>query len=383
MIDTDLMLYVHIPFCVRKCAYCDFLSAPAGDAVREQYVEELCREIADYKGKAGHRPVSSVFFGGGTPSLLTGEQMSRILDTIRNCFTLTEDAEISMEMNPGTVTMENLVQYKAAGVGRISIGLQSMQEEELSLLGRIHDAHTFLECYEMARKAGFSNINVDLMMGLPGQKREALADTLKKVTDLSPEHISLYSLILEEHTPLYETYADSDKLLSQEEDRALYHMAVAMLEEKGYHQYEISNFAKEGFFCRHNEGYWRRRPYLSFGIGAASFFEEVRWNNTSSLSDYLAGDHAPADQEILTLKDAMEEFMFLGLRTTAGICRETFEEAFEEDYETVYGEVTRKLIAQGLLQEREEGGKHFVSCTGEGLDLNNLVGGAFLLEDGE
>ncbi len=380
MTDTDIMLYIHIPFCVRKCSYCDFLSQPAGKDIQENYVDVLCRQMEETKDKAVGLPVSSIFFGGGTPSLLTGMQIGKILEVIRANYTLTEDCEISMEMNPGTVNPADLELYKKAGINRVSLGLQSMQPEELKMLGRIHTAQKFLESYEMVKKAGFTNVNVDLMMGLPGQSWEALGDTIEKIVAIAPEHISLYSLILEEGTKLYKEYADSDTLLTEEEDRALYHKACELLQKAGYEQYEISNFARPGFSCRHNEGYWRRRPYLSFGIGAASFFEEQRWNNTSVLKDYLRGDFTPQDHEALTEQDAMEEFMFLGLRTLKGICEDEFTRCFEEDFREVYGEAVDRLLAEGLVQERERSGSCWLSCTKEGLDLNNYVCGAFLLD---
>ena len=280
---TDLLeLYIHIPFCVKKCLYCDFLSAPAGEEVRERYVEALLTEIRGRGREYAGRPVSSVFFGGGTPSLLTGTQMKRLLGTVSGSFLLAADAEITAEANPGTVDLEKLTAYAQAGINRLSIGLQSADNVELAAIGRIHTWEQFLETYRQARQAGFVNVNVDLMSALPGQTAESYENTLRRVLALAPqpEHISAYSLILEEGTPLYDScQAGLTDIPGEDTDRRMYQDTKRILEEAGYRRYEISNYAKEGFACRHNCGYWQRRDYLGLGLGAASLEGNVRFKN--------------------------------------------------------------------------------------------------------
>ena len=256
-----LELYIHIPFCVKKCAYCDFLSGPAGEKEKEEYVKMLVDEIRNCPDTVQNYRVISIFFGGGTPSLLTGEQIGRLMDTVREIFTLDEDAEITMEMNPGTVTEEKLRKYRQAGVNRLSIGLQSVNDEELRLLGRIHTYEEFREAYHLARANGFSNINVDLISAIPGQTVESWRRTLEQVMALSPEHISAYSLILEEGTTFYKKYVEDEakegpKLPDEDAEREMYHRTREFLKDRGYERYEISNYARPGMECRHNLGYW-------------------------------------------------------------------------------------------------------------------------------
>ncbi|MEE0954813.1 MAG: radical SAM family heme chaperone HemW [Eubacterium sp.] len=335
----NIELYVHIPFCVRKCAYCDFLSGPADAEIQRRYVDRLIEEIRNTgKGakvtfpctvrealvpavRARHNgtmapdastrkaaggaivpvtlpPVSSVFFGGGTPSVLPADLICRIMETIRSCFNLTEDAEISMEANPGTVDAEKLAAYRKAGINRISFGCQSTDNEELKALGRIHTWEQFLESYSLARQAGFKNINVDLMSGLPGQTVDSWKKSLITVANLDngygnigdcsrgPEHLSAYSLILEEGTPFYERRDNLD-LPDEDSERIMYECTHEVLEQYGYHQYEISNYARDGRECRHNKGYWTGVPYLGFGLGASSLWGSVRYHNTRKMKTYL------------------------------------------------------------------------------------------------
>lgn len=406
-------LYIHIPFCIRKCAYCDFLSAPADAETWQAYTEALLREIrlvgAWHAGLNRNGTeltgVSSVFIGGGTPSVIPAGDIERILQAVRENFLLLPDAEISMESNPGTLTAENLSAYLAAGVNRLSIGLQSADNEELKLLGRIHTWEEFLEGYQAARRAGFANINIDLMSGLPGQSPERWERTLEQVIALNPEHISAYSLIIEEGTPFYARYAEHPELLPDEEtDRDMYHRTREILAAAGYERYEISNYAKPGYACRHNEGYWKRIPYLGLGIGAASLYQERRFRNVSDLGTYLNRMGVSADrtghpetedrgyrepdreditacleaireeEEILTAEDQMAEFMFLGLRRMAGICSEEFQACFGRTPEEVYAEVLDRMVREGLMEQTKEGYR----LTLLGIDVSNVVFAEFL-----
>lgn len=365
-----LELYIHIPFCVRKCKYCDFLSGPASGAAQERYVESLCREISSYKNPAKAYRVVSIFLGGGTPSVLKAEQTKRIFDVIHKTFTLDKDVEVTTELNPGTVDEEKLCAYKECGINRLSIGLQSTNDEELRELGRIHTYDEFLHTYALARKMGFTNINVDLMSALPGQTLKDWEDNLRRVVELSPEHISAYSLIIEEGTPFYEKYKEHEELLPDEEtERRMYWRTEEILKAHGYVHYEISNYAKEKKECRHNVGYWERTPYIGIGSGAASLFENTRFSYEPSLMELKV-----AEREQLSVKEQMEETMFLGLRMMKGVSRKTFFEAFNETLEDVYGDTIKNLKREGLLDEKN--GR--VLLTRRGTDISNYVMSEFL-----
>lgn len=393
-----LELYIHIPFCVKKCNYCDFLSAPSTKAERQSYVGSLCEMIRSYEKIARAYLVVSIFVGGGTPSILTGEQMRCIFEAAEDTFTIAEDAEITIEMNPGTVTEEKLAVYKEIGINRLSIGLQSVNDEELKLLGRIHTYEDFLETYRMARKAGFSNINIDLISAIPGQTTKSWERTLRTVAELCPEHISAYSLIIEEGTPFYELYGERKdagrgeqnvcecfesgqrdgrqddqqddrqekiapkELPSEDEERKMYEDTKSILSKYGYHRYEISNYAKEGYECRHNLGYWNRTEYLGIGSGAASLLNHQR---------FVQGE----TPETLDGQAEMEEYMFLGLRKTEGVSKSRFEVEFSDTMEHVYGNVIEALKEQGLLIEKGD----FVRLTERGIDVSNYVMSEFLL----
>lgn len=379
-----LELYVHIPFCIRKCQYCDFLSGPSSKEERREYVTELCQKIRTYKKLAGSYHVVSIFIGGGTPSILEAEKITAIFEAIRDTFVVDEGAEITVEMNPGTVTEEKLTAYRQAGINRLSIGLQSAKDEELRILGRIHTYEEFLDTYRLAREKGFGNINVDLMSAIPGQTVEGWEDTLRKVVKLGPEHISAYSLIIEEGTPFYEIYvkgragdessgkaakereeADlcAGRLPDEEEERQMYRQTKEILKEYGYHRYEISNYALPGYECRHNLGYWNRTEYLGIGTGAASLMENRRW-------DY--GE----EPVVLSMKEQMEEYMFLGLRKTQGVSKTKFADEFGRGMDTVYGEVLEKMYGMRLMEETDD----FVRLTERGIDVSNAVMCEFLLE---
>lgn len=361
-----LELYVHIPFCVRKCGYCDFLSAPAGQEVQRAYVEQLVREIRNEEALSGDYEAATVFFGGGTPSILDPDLFLRILEELKRRFSFQPDAEITVEANPGTVDRDRLLRYRKAGVNRLSFGLQSADNRELKLLGRIHTWETFLESWYLAREAGFTNLNVDLMSALPGQTVEGYRETIRKVQSLSPEHISAYSLILEEGTPFYERYAGQSGLLpSEDEERQMYYDTRALLKAAGYERYEISNYAKPGFACRHNMGYWERRDYKGFGIGAASLLENVRYANQRSLPEYLKGNTEGTVKK-LTPQAVREEYFFLGLRMMKGVDPGI--------YEAYYGPLFQKLQEQKLLQRKA--GR--VCLTDRGIDVSNYVLAQFL-----
>ena len=382
MNKKELELYIHIPFCVRKCSYCDFLSAPATEQTREAYMAALFAEIEGRAKSYRDRIVTSVFLGGGTPSLLSGEQIRQLMDRIRERFILAQDAEITMEVNPGTATAQKLLDYYEAGINRLSIGMQSAQAQELKVLGRIHDFDSFCQVYREAVEAGFTNINVDVMSGLPGQTLASYRDTLEKVLHLDPmpQHISAYSLIVEEGTPFAAMAERGELPLPEEEtERAMYEETIEVLAKYGFHRYEISNYATEGYECRHNVGYWVRRDYLGFGIGAASMVDHTRFQNGRDLATYL--EH-PLDcreaEQILSVQEQIEETMFLGLRLTRGVSCENFAKQYGKSPEEIYGEVIVQNVADGLLTVREEKGEHFLTLTKRGLDLSNYVMAQFL-----
>ena len=401
----ELELYLHIPFCIRKCKYCDFLSAPASGQERQRYVESLCRNIRAYSAPAKAYNVVSIFMGGGTPSILEPEQIEVIFRAVYETFQVDENAEITMEMNPGTVTEEKLRACKKAGINRLSIGLQSTNNHELRVLGRIHTYEDFIDTYVMVRKAGFENVNIDLMSALPGQTEESYEDTLRTVAELAPEHISAYSLIIEEGTPFYDLYGENgvgcnpggrESLPDEDMERRMYRRTSEILREYGYQRYEISNYAMQGYECRNNLGYWERKEYLGIGIGAASLMNETRWKETDSLEEYnefwsreflfsepwseTSGvNNAYHDIEELSKKEQMEEYMFLGLRKIKGISKKKFKDIFKNDIMTVYGDEIEKLLKQDLLCE-EGPDKDILCLTEQGLDVSNYVMCEFLLD---
>ena len=402
---TPLELYVHIPFCIRKCQYCDFLSGPSDEETKDRYIEALLKEIRAAEHTEDYEIVS-VFIGGGTPSALKAEAIASIMRTLQEQFFFCEDAEVTIEANPGTVDLEKLTIYRNVGINRLSLGLQSTDAEELKLLGRIHSYEEFLKSYEWARKAGFSNINIDLMFAIPGQTGEAWRQHLYQVAELNPEHISAYSLIIEEGTPFAEQNLD---LPDEDTEYQMYEDTAGILAEYGYQQYEISNYAKDGYACRHNIGYWKRVDYLGVGLGASSLIDNVRYSNTRDLYTYLSecenihdcymqypltegvtgsafssadgthilvpavNLHAAAEQT--TRNEQMEEYMFLGLRMRDGFYREEFTQAFGIPIEAVYGDALNHLQQEELLLKRE--GRIYL--TDKGMDLNNYVVAQFML----
>ncbi len=381
--NKELEIYIHIPFCVKKCAYCDFLSGPQSEETREKYVDALIKEIYAHQEMTLQNVVTTIFMGGGTPSILSENQIKRIFDALRSTFDIAGDAEITIEANPGTVTREKLEAYKQCDINRISFGLQSTNNEELKLLGRIHTYEEFIESYQLARACGFDNINVDLISAIPKQTVASWEETLGKVIALEPEHISAYSLIVEEGTPFAKLYGEGcpgeHDLPSEEVERAIYYRTEEMLSQAGYHRYEISNYAKIGKECRHNLGYWERKEYLGIGLGAAGLIDDTRYKNTDDLLYYL--EHADdlgairEDVEELSVKEQMEEFMFLGLRKMEGVSISEFENKFGKNIDECYGEQIQKLVEQGLLKQKD--GR--LMLTKQGIDVSNYVFGEFLI----
>ena len=412
-------LYIHIPFCVRKCNYCDFVSFAGKEDCFAPYVDALCNEIRAYGALYGERKISSVFFGGGTPSILPTELFSKIMETVQDSFLLKDfkekrrgirrqkvirpATEISMECNPGTVDKQKLKAYKKMGINRISFGLQSTDPSDLRTLGRIHTYNDFEDSFEAAREAGFDNINVDLMQAVPGQTLESWKRVLAITSMWKPEHLSAYSLIIEEGTPFYELNEKGLLNLPDEDtEREIYYYTKEFLEKSGYQRYEISNYAVPGFECQHNIGYWRRDDYLGLGLNSSSMINNVRWKNTEDLNAYLdafsgaekaadtvrnarelfangeveSEDTAIREMQKLSRKEQMEEFMFLGLRLICGISKQDFFDTFGQDFDFTYGPVVYELKTKGLIEDAD--GRVFL--TDRGIDISNTVMAEFLLE---
>lgn len=392
-------LYVHIPFCALKCKYCDFLSFDGesyGTMLR--YVDCLCQEIKLYEPVAGDCVVRSVFIGGGTPSLLDESLITNIMAFIRKTFTLEKDAEVTIEANPGTLRHQKLNGYKAAGINRISIGLQSADDTMLKRLGRLHNYDQFVASYKAARRAGFKNINVDIMSGLPGQTIRSYVDTLSRVIDFQPEHISAYSLSVEDGTPFAQDASVLESLPTEITDRKMYEITKKLLAASGYDRYEFSNYAKSGYECRHNMVYWTGGEYIGFGIGAASYFQGKRFSNIRDIFTYINMMEETAEKFVTTdsmemlyndtvrqlrenvttiyIDSRMEEFMFLGLRMTCGISRSDFEGRFKKDIYEVYGPILNKYIDQGFMAT--EGDRIYL--TDAGIDVSNVILADFLLD---
>lgn len=419
-IVKELELYIHIPFCVRKCAYCDFLSAPADEDTRQKYVSALIKEIQGYKKAYQDYCVSTIFVGGGTPSILFPGQIKVIFSALQDSFKIDEEAEITIEANPGTVTEEKLLAWKEVGVNRLSIGLQSTKDEELRMLGRIHDYRKFLDTWNLIRSAGIENVNVDLISAIPGQTLESWQETLRKIAELESEHLSVYSLIIEEGTPFYDRYGEvlqttvsqratneedamaqympdksgnvrypfmSDKvdnaiyppLPDEETERLMYEETDKILQEYGYARYEISNYAKPGYECRHNIGYWQRKEYLGIGLGASSLIGKTRFRHIPDLQKYLSAagnmQNICEEEELLSVKDEMEEFMFLGLRMMCGVRKSEFFRLFGIEMDEVYEKPLKKMKENGLLEIEED----IVRLTKRGIDISNYVFEQFLL----
>lgn len=394
-----LSLYIHIPFCKHKCIYCDFLSFDdRTNTTQIQYINALTSEIRMYKPYADRFIVKTIYIGGGTPTIMDEAMIGKILDTVGHIFKIDRFPEITIEANPGTMKYTDLISFREYGINRLSIGLQSADSELLRRLGRIHSYDEFLKGFESARRAGFENISVDVMSGLPGQDLHTLVDTLTKVCELSPEHISVYSLQVEKDTPLYDREDLIDMIPDESADREMYSMTKKVLKSFGYNRYEFSNYSKPGYESRHNSVYWTGGQYIGFGIGAASFFKGQRFTNIKNLDSYIEicedirdeltrdtdrnklYDNATmvlrTDVETMFIDKRMEEFMYLGLRMTAGVSREEFKQRFDRDMFDVYGEVINKYTDQGFMSVDE----NRVRLTDRGIDVSNYILADFILD---
>jgi len=374
-------LYIHIPFCIRKCHYCDFISLPLNEEEAAHYVSALLKEAQIWAGMLipEQRVLDSVYVGGGTPSCLPGDSLTALLESILAFFNLSSGAEITVEANPGTVDTKKMISYRKSGVNRISMGFQSCQQDLLDTLGRIHNFSQAREAFGEARRAGFDNINIDLIFGIPGQTTGQWESCLKAVEDLRPEHISAYSLQLEGGTPLYDRVGRGSLLQCPEDTEAeMYELLMDFLKEKGYLHYEISNFALPGRACRHNLRYWRGGDYLGLGPSAHSYLGGRRFSNRPDLKGYtesIESGRLPVDwEEEVDLSTAMSEAVFLGLRLIEGMDTGEFRERFGREIEDVYGEPVRRLERQGLINL--EGG--FLRLTRRGLMLGNRVFAEFV-----
>ena len=374
-----ISLYIHIPFCAQKCLYCDFPSFARKDHLRKAYIEALNKEIISLREKYNNLEINTIFIGGGTPSVLEADELECLLKEVAK-LNMAKDIEYSMECNPGNLTEEKLEVMKNYGVNRISMGLQAKQDNLLKGLGRIHNYKTFKENFLLAKKVGFNNINVDLMFGLPNQRLNEWEETLREIISLEPAHISAYSLIIEEGTAFYNLYEnDKLKLPTEEEERKMYHLAKKILEENGFNQYEISNYAKEGKECRHNLAYWNMDNWIGVGSASASYMDGKRIKNISSVEEYInsINEKGEAIEEIInnSKNDNMEEFMFMGLRKINGIDENEFKKRFSMNINDVYGEILNKYIDEGLLIR--DSGRIFLSE--KGIEISNIIMADFLL----
>ena len=380
MKTKKIELYIHIPFCKSKCRYCDFCSFRAEEETICSYLGKLKEELIFWGNRFTTEEIATIFIGGGTPSYLREQDIQMICETVFQYFHVCEDAEITIEANPGTVDFVKLRTYRESGINRISFGLQSTVKEELEYLGRIHTYEEFLQSFHWARQAGFSNINVDLMSAVPKQTLTSYEENLRRIAKLSPEHISAYSLIIEEGTPFYEDEKLEELLPSEEEEVLMYQMTEKILKEYGYDKYEISNYAKPGFESQHNLGYWSHIPYLGVGLNASSYLEEKRFENPSDMKEYLKIQSFGEAYEkacVLTIHEQMEEFMFLGLRKTKGISKKEFMERFSCSMDSVYEKPLKEAMKQGMLCK--EGDRIFL--TREGTLVSNQILCEFLFDE--
>ena len=373
-------LYIHIPFCRQKCLYCDFPSWAGKEGQMQGYVDTLTKEIENRGKEYADRKVVSVFFGGGTPTTLSIPMLEQLMQAVFANWDIAEDAEITTEANPGTLDGEMASALKRMGFNRLSMGVQAWQNRLLRDLGRIHTIETFQENLKAVREAGFTNINTDLMFALPNQTMADWQETVRNIVALNPEHISAYSLILEEGTPFFDRYEKGELKPAEEDlDREMYHWAVGYLAEHGYEQYEISNFAKKGRESRHNRIYWQAEEYLGMGLGSHSYMAGERFHNIYDLQEYMQADGDVSllkeEVEVITEEDALAEFMFLGLRLTEGVSFARFRERFGREMKNIYGEQIEELEKDGLLQEDEKG----IRLTARGVDISNFVFEKFLI----
>lgn len=380
MKSNNLGIYVHIPFCIRKCLYCDFLSfAGCDETVYRAYTDAVCREIAFYGehyceviGSETKAQVDTIFIGGGTPTMIPAECIAQIATAIKEHFHVKEDAEISIESNPKTLTEEKLNIYREAGINRLSMGVQSLDDVVLKKLGRVHGSSDAREAFELARSCGFDNINLDLMFAVPGQDMDIWQRTLEEAIDMGPEHISFYSLQLEEGTEFFNMFEKGDlPMLSDEADREMYHYAVDRLKSAGYEHYEISNCAKGGRECRHNIKYWSLDNYLGVGLGAHSYVEGRRFSNETDLQKYISG-HMVEWESQNTLEDDISDYVITVMRRMRGIDFKDFETRFGKKFFEAYPE-QKSLVdewkEQGFLEVTEE----YMRFTIQGVDVSNTI----------
>ena len=369
MQEKELGVYIHIPFCAKKCIYCDFISFENKLNLQSQYVEKLLEEINNEKELFKNYKITTIYIGGGTPSIIDEDLIGKILSVIDR----ESNAEITIELNPGTVTKQKLKKYKDFGINRLSIGLQSTKNEILKQIGRIHTYEKFLESYKYAKEVGYDNINIDLMIGIPNQSIQDIKDSINKIASLKPSHISVYSLIIEPNTPL-ENMVDKNilKLPSDEDERMQYSYVKNSLELKGYKHYEISNFAIDGKYSKHNMNCWEQKEYIGFGVSAHSYINKKRFSNTESLNEYLSEDYKKIKilQEVQNIEDEQKEYMLLGLRKIDGIKISKFKEKFNgQNPIFLFKKELDKLVKQELLQVDLDN----IKLTRKGLDLANLV----------
>ena len=365
----NIGIYVHIPFCMRKCYYCDFCSYPGKLEKQEDYVQALKDEIKE-RSKRVKNYVDTIYIGGGTPSIIDASYIAEILNCIRDNYKVKKNAEITIEVNPGTVTENKLLLYREAGINRLSIGLQSTKDKLLEEIGRIHKYEDFLNTYKLAKEIGFKNINVDLMIGLPEQTLQDVEDSLIDIITLKPKHISVYSLILEENTKL-EVLVNLGKLdlPTDEVEREMYWKVKEVLEANGYEHYEISNFAKKGYKSKHNYNCWKQHSYLGFGVAAHSYYNNIRYSNTNSLGEYLQNPDNKKIEETQELEDAKKEYMMLGLRTIEGVSISEFKQKYVDNPLYLFKNELNKLTEEGLVEIDLDN----IKLTNKGLDLANLV----------
>ena len=367
MITKNRGLYIHVPICVRKCAYCDFVSfAENGFAKRELYFEKLISEIRSYKEEK--ISVDTVFFGGGTPSLMSEEEVVNLMSSIRESFCLTPDAEISIEINPKTLTRKSAKLYKELGINRVSLGVQSIHEKELKKLGRIHSREDFLESYAILKDAGFENISLDLMYGIPEQSLKSFEETLSLAISLCPEQSSVYGLILEEGTPLFDKQKEFT-FPSEDEEADMYYLAANMLAKAGYRHYEISNYAKEGKECKHNLKYWRAEEYVGVGVAAHSFYKNRRFFNPSELSLYLSLERNILNEEEITVSDAAYERVMLALRLLEGLSLTEYRSDFSVDFREGREAIIERFIKEGYAKLEDDR----LALTEKGFYISNYI----------
>ena len=377
MKNKHIGIYIHIPFCKQKCYYCDFVSYCNKDNLIEKYIQAVKKEI---QLQEIIKEIDTIYIGGGTPSYIDAKYIKEILEEIKTK-NISKEAEITIEVNPGTVTLDKLQEYKNCGINRLSIGLQSTQNNLLKTIGRIHNFEEFLETYKMARKVGFKNINVDLMLGLPNQKISDLKESLEKVLELKPEHISVYSLIVEENTPIADKIEKNELILPEEEtERNMYWYVKNTLELNGFHHYEISNFAKKGFESKHNLNCWEQQEYIGIGTAAHSYVENVRYSNTENLEKYIDNieqgtpENNKIIHEVQNENDKKKEFMLLGLRKIDGIKISEFKKVFGDNPIYLFRNELKKLSDEELIEIDDD----IIRLTNKGIDLANLVWEEFI-----